>query len=368
MLDKNKKLLGVQNKALDWIYENLSMYKIPPKKTDFYSVPDLAELSLLFTIYKRSFNMIRDYRIEEFISVTFKTLTSINYIDQIRRKTAYISDYAHIFASLHECGIELENFKSTLQTVIDQRVCLERENFQFKTMDLYYSFSKGGLRHSLPTLQSIYHRTLLSKIPQVLFLDLYDVYCITHVIFYLSDMGIKGITEIPLNQVLKVRWTISSLIGIYLREKNWDILAELLLCCHCLRWHPNPLYEIALENLLNAQRNDGSIPGPSFNLDESESMEDDESRKYNFSKNRHTTLVTTILCLLENKENTLIGSQNIYGLRGLTQLLTITGKGHMILLILVDWELLADAVEEHQRPDGQPILDNVIVSIDFYEI
>jgi hypothetical protein len=165
-------------------------------------------------------------------------------------------------------------------------------------MDLSYTLGKAHINHNIPTLSKLYWDTLLSRNPHPLFLSTDDVYDITHVIFYLSDFGFKNIRAIDGHRVAEIQWIISTLVALYLQVRNWDILAELLISCHCLQFYPRPLYEVAWASLLSSQRSDGSFSGPLFIENNLEGMNFLQSRQHIFSHNYHTTLVTAMAIIL----------------------------------------------------------------------
>ena len=204
------------------------------------------------------------------------------------------------------------NFKNSEMLswrAVDQEAVNSRERIPFGMMDLCYALNKANIRNPFPTLRSLYHKTLLAKDPAILSLNLNDAYDITHIIFYLSDFGFRKFTEISAQQLPKVRWIITSLTGLYLRDQDWDILAELLSCYYCLRWYPYPIYEVAWNNLLNAQRVDGSIPGSLRN----EKLEmKSKSWNKNFTRNYHATIVTAIACLLTSDRDPTYCHRNIH--------------------------------------------------------
>jgi hypothetical protein len=216
--------------------------------------------------------------------------------------------YAFIYKSLYECGLKLQEFRNAITEAVDQEAVNSRERIPFGMMDLCYALNKANIRHPFPTLRSLYHKTLLAKDPAILSLNLNDAYDITHIIFYLSDFGFRKFTEISAQQLPKVRWIITSLTGLYLRDQDWDILAELLLCYYCLRWYPYPIYEVAWNNLLNAQRVDGSIPGSSRN---EKLKTKSKSWNKNFIQSYHATIVTAIACLLTIDRNPTYSHRNI---------------------------------------------------------
>ena len=296
----DQKLIHVQTGAIKWLYENLKAFELSLEsyKKSYFRVKALGELALLISLYKRKYAVINNNYIKDFIAFVSDTVIRANFIDRMMRRPDLFLAYLGIYESLNECGIQLKGFKDSLQSLIAQKYVIAAERAPFRNMDLCYSLNRAKLNHTLPSLEHLYYRTVLSKDPPVLFLQEIDVYSITHIIFYLSDFGFKTKINLSNRQLMSIRWIIGTLIGLYLFKKNWDILAELLLCCYCLRWFPSPLYHDALQNLLNAQRADGAIPGPDFIEKDADEMDHDKLKRYVFEKNYHTTLISAIVCFM----------------------------------------------------------------------
>jgi hypothetical protein len=306
----------VKNKAFNWIHGNINNFDLSldpykPRK-DFDYLKSIAELSLLCALYKRQFGTIDDERINGFKSWISNNLLTANYVDRILRAPELLLPYTMIYASLRECGVEPTHFKETLKKMLGQGYCIAREMQPFRRMDLFYVLGKSNLTNSRSrSLESLYRETVLYKIPSVLFLELSDVYAITHIIFYLSDFGFKKITTMSHKDKQLIHWSLANLIGIYLHKRNWDILSELLLSCHCLHWYPYPIYKCAWECLLNSQRSDGSIPGPCYYSEMSQRMGPEEAKNY-FINNYHSTLIAAIACFLTNRYDSYTEERTFY--------------------------------------------------------
>jgi hypothetical protein len=300
----------VLDKCLDWLCGSIDEFNLSFDALGcHFGLKVLSEMNLLCSLYRRKLIDRYDDRINKIISFTTEQLGSTSYLDGLVRMPESLTLYAFIYKSLYEYGIKLEEFRNAIVTAVHREAVNSRERIPFGMMDLCYALNKANIRHPFPTLRSLYHKTLLSKEPSILSLNLNDVYDITHIIFYLSDFGFRKFTEISARQLSKIHWIIASLTGLYLRDQDWDILAELLTCNYCLRSCQYPIYEVAWNNLLNAQRVDGSIPG----LLRSEELEmKSKSWNKNFTQNYHATIVTAIACLLTIDHNPIYSRRNIH--------------------------------------------------------
>ena len=212
------------DKCLDWICGSIDEFNLSLDGLDcHFSLKVLSEMNLLSSLYSRKLNRY-DHRIKKIISFTTEQLGRVGYLDGLVRMPESLTPYAFIYKSLYECGVKLQEFRNAIMAAVDQEAVNSRERIPFGMMDLCYALNKANIRNPFPTLRSLYHKTLLAKDPAILSLNLNDAYDITHIIFYLSDFGFRKFTEISAQQLPKVRWIITSLTGLYLRDQDWDIL------------------------------------------------------------------------------------------------------------------------------------------------
>ncbi len=306
------------DKCLDWISRSIDNFDLSSDNLNsHFGLKVLSEMNLLSSLYNRKLINRYDGRIDKITSFTMEQLERVGYIDGLVRMPEYLSLYAFIYKSLYECGYKLQEFRNAIVAAVKQEAINSRERIPFGMMDLCYALNKADIRHPFPTLRSLYHKTLLIKNPDILSLNLNDAYDITHIIFYLSDFGFRKTIEISAQQFPKVCWIITILTGLFLRAKDWDILAELLLCYYCLGWYQYPTYEVAWNNLLNVQRTNGSIPGLLRTEKEIKSKIWDK----NFTQNYHATIVTAIACLLTRDHKPIYGNTNIHYLPAKSQVL-----------------------------------------------
>ena len=118
-------------------------------------------------------------------------------------------------------------------------------------MDWIRTLNQCNIRHNLKIINS-FKKTLLNNNPDVFSLQRVDAYNITHTIFYLTDFGFSNKIEVDTRKMSQIKWILNTLLYIYTIDQDWDVIAELLVCCDCLYWHP-PFYQTAWEQLIAAQ-------------------------------------------------------------------------------------------------------------------
>ena len=110
-------------------------------------------------------------------------------------------------------------------------------------MDLTRTLNQCNIRHNLKIINS-FKKTLLNNNLDVFSLQRVDAYNITHTIFYLTDFGFSNKIEVDTRKMSQIKWILNTLLYIYTFDQDWDVIAELLVCCDCLYWHP-PFYQTA---------------------------------------------------------------------------------------------------------------------------
>ncbi len=232
--------------ALNWIEINITEIEkiLEPKNYNFY-LKAASELLLLCVLYKRKIGTHNRFT-SLVVSYISKLLYQMDFLYLVSRNHQLFPSYVITYVSLYECGVDLK-LKDVFQKLINRRSPFLLDLKSFQKMDLCYTLDRLDFKHSLPKIESLFKKTILARNPPILELSLDDVYALTHTVFYLSDFGFSGIKTLSDKQISLICWLISSLLGIFTVEKNWDIVGELLICCKCLNYHPFPLYNLAWE-------------------------------------------------------------------------------------------------------------------------
>lgn len=195
--------------------------------------------------------------------------------------------------ALERCGLlPREAYTRHTQALIEVSSVMAASLPPHRTMELRYVLDLGGLPHRLPSYSTLYRRTLLRHNVNPIYVTSAEAYVVTHVIFYLSDLGSRRVSGLREREVDGARRLVHELLGIYLVAGNWDLVAELLLAWDCLEGAASALYEFGWSCLLAAQRDDGAIPGTSFGRAEACGEVDKPARM--FESCYHATLVAAL--------------------------------------------------------------------------
>jgi hypothetical protein len=254
--------------ALDWLVENLDLFD-PFKDNhtfDQYYAKPLLELSMTCMLYSRHKNLNQDPRIGQIALFISRVWDRPEYWQRLTRFPEMLLLYGMTSIALRRCGFGNHCYPELMQRVLKQGYASAVEVVPYRALDFRYMLDCGGCEHTFASYSDIYKNTLLSKTPSVAYLTDEDAYAITHTLFYISDFGARPPDVIPPEQLPAVQRLTTSLLGVYLRSCNWDLVAEILVSCRCLNWRPNCLFEAAWSGLLGAQLANGAVPGPYFCL------------------------------------------------------------------------------------------------------
>src|SRR3954452_3492581 len=289
--------------AFQWLARNLPSFNpfVAPKPSGPSKGPNiirskaLLELSCISMYYKRAIPegivLASNSLVETCLEYATEIWARPDFQDLAVRQPSLFRLYATIYVALRQCNIAEDAFAQVIQGVYDQGYVTAIEDIPFRVLELRYILDLGGFSHDLPTYRELFEPTLLAKVPSLAYLTDEDAYSVTHTIFYLTDFGHQSIKDVLTDhEYARACSTVTQLLGHYVRRRHWDLVAELLMSCTCLRWFPSPIGPLAWNFLLEAQMPDVSVPGP-FSPEKSEMYTEDKRQQRYFEQNYHTTLV-----------------------------------------------------------------------------
>jgi hypothetical protein len=283
--------------ALHWIAANLHFFD--PLTDDIKPDPlrskALAELAF-FCDYLRRARPGDAARVQEILAFVSAIWQRDAYRDLVVRNPESLQLYVLTYDSLLHSGFAVADFAPTIQSVIDAGYATSVEAVPFRLMDMRHVFDYGGFAHDLPSMGELVSRTMLARRPSLHYFTNADVYCVTHTIFYLTDFGFAPLACRDHLDISHARGVVDQLLGLYLRLRDWDLTAELMICRACLGQPGGVLGDAGWAGLLGAQLPDGSVPAPGFEPAGPEARRD--ATLYAFEHNYHTTLVAALAAAL----------------------------------------------------------------------
>jgi hypothetical protein len=256
----------------------------------------LAELVLMCALVRRALGPARAARTDALAAFARAELVRAGCDEHLARNPHLLLAYATMEVGLRGCGQEIPALRRVVQQVVDGGHATAHERLPYRTMDLAHVLQAGGYRHPFPPVEELYRATLLASCPSPLWLRTQEVYQATHTLFYLADYGLSpqrlaGHPDLP-----RLRGMVESLLGVHLRQRDWDLVAELLMDCCCVGHAPEPLVSAAWQALHDAWRTHGVVPSAGFDPSARDRMDPEAWERHRFEESYHTALVTILAC------------------------------------------------------------------------
>jgi uncharacterized protein DUF6895 len=282
------------DRALDWVHLRLDLFRPLDQAPllDPIAMKATAELALACASLVRA--GVRDTRVTDMVAACEETARSAAFRAAIGDYPQLIHLFAPVVGGLCRCGLDdegLDELTAVLQSTYDQGYVVAMERTPSQTMDLVAALDASRVRHGFPPMEELLARSIVGRQPPVGHLADADVYDLTHVLFAACDMGLGGRPPLPPDTLRWSTWATGALLRLYLAERDWDLVGELLLACRCLDITPEPVFSRAWQALVGAQAGDGSVPDGSFSASRASTRRGEERRLYEFGSNYHPTIV-----------------------------------------------------------------------------
>ncbi|MFQ6029174.1 MAG: hypothetical protein ACE5Q6_16980 [Dehalococcoidia bacterium] len=288
----------VMEKALGWIMANLDFFNPLIKVTQIEErrIKAFSELLIMAKLMMRYGGEVSQPPLSDIIGFAENILGHPTFEHGIRR--APMDDTFRLLRMY----IDRETWygpdpqkRQEIQQGIDADLVFMKEAAPFQTMELLDSLEYGGYRHQLPDYSSLYRQSVAYRLPSVLSIPHFDTYVITHVLFYLSDWGLGDPAPVLEDRIEDTYEFVKLMLGLALRDHDWDLVAELLMCFRCLNRPPGLLADLAWQGLAGAQTEGGNIPNTKrFDPSSLLLRNPETAAQYEFDTTYHSTLVTIL--------------------------------------------------------------------------
>ena len=285
-------------RALDWTHANLDLFE-PFRgdiKPDAWNEKALVELALLCSCLHRQRRFSANEQINRFIDFIAEIYERPLCRERIFRAEHAFVPHTLLIASLRACGRPPATWLMRgVQSLIERSGVLFVERFPYRTLEVRHLLDMGGFAFRLPSYRALSQASIIVKNMNPIYMTQEDAYSITHALFYVSDFGARPVRSFSRSQVRRIHRLLEQLLGMYIYRGDWDLVGELLLSCHCLRWTTSPWFDLGWEALCSAQHPDGAVPGPTYEPKKLAGIKDmTKKREYVFKQCYHTTLVATL--------------------------------------------------------------------------
>lgn len=294
------KLLDSIDRNLTWVHQHLPYFALPKHEEDEYPSLDMSrkrigELSLLLFILSQLKGHLDDYRIRDIISHVKEIANSVDFHFNMHKNLELFPFYLGITNGLKSAGITYPQYDFYLQQTVDSCLMDLIERSNWNKIDFVYNLNFAGLKHHMPDKSVLYKDSSLFHLPSIAHVRNIDAYAITHIIFHMSNFGAEDMDAQLKHKTAETKEYVALLTGLYDHYKDYDLLGEMLICCHNLKHRDFPLFQLHWDNLLASQKPGGDFVGRHIQAMPEPPVEAAEIFQHNY----HPTLVGLIACVLE---------------------------------------------------------------------
>ena len=266
LLSTKRDLLRLLEQALTWIDRHLEDFD-PFRGGRAFEMNNgqrVGELALLLQAYVMLTGDRQSPRVHRMAALLKSIQHHREFADRPLRSQVDFVLVTLVYSALRSVGYENVQQRELLERLLRLNYVMHTERLPYRLMEVVFCTDWAGLRHSLPSMNSLHGRSILADIPCPLYLHDDDIYAITHVLMYFFALGTRTGVALPTREPKRLNQTLSTLIVMACQDHHWDLLAELLLCWDCLGNEASVIYERGWQALLEIQNDNGSLPGPEW--------------------------------------------------------------------------------------------------------
>lgn len=277
-------------RGLRWISKHLDQI-LPSDFSDPEKFKEISELALFYGVIDR-WQIADCTRPQKTIRKFLLGFLGNREIAQYGRKLP--AHYAALFVAylgIRMAGHRIQSYESALKILDRGGYPDSLEAVPFRKMEMQYVQWKAGLSQHRPSWGPTYRGTTLARCRTPLYLTNWEVYSITHTLFYQLDFAGPRF-EMPIDERRRALSLTECLLVHYWRRADWDICAELLLNQIALDVEgSHVVFREATAAVFRAWRQNGALPSSSLSPALPRRSDEVDFRRY-----FHTTLVATLFC------------------------------------------------------------------------
>jgi hypothetical protein len=256
---------------LQWLLDNIAMFD-PPQEDEVDAdapeavMPDrsrkaFGELGAALRLAWRVPALKARVEVAELRSAWLALARKRNIFFDARRRIWLFPHRAVALAVLSELGEASVDVKRALQNVLDRGWMDRTERSAWQKLDLKYYFDAAGLRHVFPDDESLFLQSSLATLPSLPYVTRSDLYGVTHLVFHLADFGRVDLN--PIGGASRCRALadfVQGALAMCLHERDYDLVAELMINRLCLKRGGDALDRHAADALCEVQDPTGFLP------------------------------------------------------------------------------------------------------------
>jgi hypothetical protein len=246
----------VLNRSLSWLACNSATFaglSHPWSPDQDSKLKALAELAVLCRIAWRFPRFNRDasvVRLRDQIMVSLPNAFEANesFLTQLRLSLA-----------LDACSRFGDGHRNRLAAAFAREFAEFETWHAWNLVELRYFLDLFEITHHIPNFSTLYYCTLIHEQPEIAKVSRDEAYRLTHTIFAMSDFGRLSLRSVFNDQFAQHCDYVCMLLRRFIQEEDWDLVAELLACCACLRYTSEPVFAVGWEGLERSQSPSGGI-------------------------------------------------------------------------------------------------------------
>jgi hypothetical protein len=288
--------------ALSWLIANLSRFEPPFEPGVFNTPPEkivqgrarkaFGELGLFLRLAHRSPALRERSEILSLTSSWLEMAHSQRIFFDARRRVRLVPLMAVALTVMNDLDSVPVQARNALQAVLDREFIDRTELSAWSKVDIMYYFDTLGLQHGFPSVDVLLRQSSLLVPPALCHAQRMDLYAVTHLVFHLTDFGMRPLPGATPDEVYGVCDYLALALAMSLAEEDFDLVGEFLISLICIGKIGDPLSHFSTKVLLESQQPAGFIPDRSWlrGLKGEEEKETEE-----FFAVYHPTLVALIV-------------------------------------------------------------------------
>jgi hypothetical protein len=218
------------------------------------------------------------------------------YVDMCWKQPTRAYDFLLPYFCLRALGYDNVPLDTVTRWLLERQYLLVRERPPFRLMEFSLLLGSAGYAEP-PGRRKLLRQGSLPAIRDPLYLDIDDVYSLTHILMYVTDLCRE---EPPLSPAERrdLGEVVQCLLVDYARRRNWDLLGELLIAFRCLRLEDTPLTISSAQTFMRAWQDDGSMDALGCEDSSGTTTRELDHPNDRWARRYHTTLVAIMFAVL----------------------------------------------------------------------
>ena len=297
--------------ALFWLNNHIEEFITPKEDTIASSDPEhikpdlsrkaFTELGLALRLAQRSPALKHHPDLAQLQQAWLDILHQQNFFYDIRRRVQLFPHRIIAYATMRSFGLDDEHVHKNLQIVMNRHYMDRVERSAWEKLDMKYYIQAAGLQEEFPSYQALLDGCSLNQLPSLSYVQNFDLYGLTHLLFHFSDFGAVDMRLFLGDIYQQVQDYVDLSLTMCLLQQDWDLVTELLINQYCLGKQFSALDKDTAQALQGIQQPAGFIPGRNW-VQAQHSNNPPDKTEHCFADVYHPTVLALFLMICELAE------------------------------------------------------------------